>query len=172
MIYRIKEAVGEIEVPRDSAYLELVMDILQNKEVSSMKNYMQHGETSCLTHSINVSYLSYLYCKKHGLNVRAVARAGLLHDLFLYDWHLRRRLKGERLHGFEHPRKALENAERAFCLTEMERDIILRHMWPLTFTPPRYKEAYVVVWFDKYCSTMETFHLPVMQLQEVREELA
>ena len=111
-----------------------------------------------------MSYLSYLFCKKHGLDARAAARGGLLHDLFLYDWHFYRRRKGERLHGFEHPKKALANASALFSLTWKEREIILRHMWPLTITPPRCREAYVIVAYDKYCSLMETLHKDVMQL--------
>ena len=68
-----------------------------------------------------------------------------------------------------HPRRALENAQRLFSLTDREKNIILRHMWPLTVTPPKYREAYVIVMFDKYCSLMETFHKPVMELMEYQE---
>lgn len=166
MIKREKGDLYTVEVPADSAYLALVDDILACDKVRSMSGYVQHGSTSCLRHSVNVSYLSYLFCVDHGLDARAVARAGLLHDLFLYDWHFYRRAPGERMHGFEHPRKALANASRLFALTPKEQDIILHHMWPLTLTPPRSREAYVVVMFDKYCSLMETFHRPVMELAE------
>ena len=38
-------------------------------------NSTQHGETTCLRHSLNVSYLSYLYCRDHGLDVGPSARA-------------------------------------------------------------------------------------------------
>ena len=31
------------------------------------------------------------------------------------------------------------------------------------------REAYVIVMFDKYCSLMETFHKPVMELMEYQE---
>ena len=65
--------------------------------------------------------------------------------------------------------EALANARERFSLTEKEEDIILRHMWPLTITPPRFPESYVVVMFDKYCSLMETFHRPVMELLENRD---
>ena len=84
----IRRAFGEVEhvaVPQDEEYLALVRDILENEQVRSMDGYFQHGRTTCLRHSINVSYLSYLFCKKHGLDARAAARGGLLHDLFLYD---------------------------------------------------------------------------------------
>lgn len=169
MIRRKKTSVSAIAVPDDPAYLALVEDILSNPTVAQMQQYIQHGTTSCMEHCVNVSYLSYLFCRKHGLNARCAARGGLLHDLFLYDWHLYRRRRGERMHGFQHPLKALENAERTFSLCDMERNIILRHMFPLTVTPPKYREAYVVVWFDKYCSLMETLRRPVMELYERQE---
>ena len=135
MIYRSKETVCSITVPRDPEYLALVQDILEHPLVRSMEAYTQHGETSCLRHSINVSYLSYLYCRDHGWQARAAARAGLLHDLFLYDWHFHAKETGNYFHGLTHPRRALENAQRLFSLTDREKNIILRHMWPLTITP-------------------------------------
>ncbi|MEG0769848.1 MAG: HD domain-containing protein [Ruthenibacterium sp.] len=171
MIRRNQADVCNIALPDDREYLLLVKDIIHHPSFALMQQFIQHGTTSCLEHCINVSYLSYLYCKRIGLNTRSVARAGLLHDLFLYDWHYRHRVKGERLHGFEHPRKALKNAEEMLSLNEMEKNIILRHMWPLTLTPPRYKEAYIVVWFDKYCSLMETLHRPVMRLLSEKDTL-
>lgn len=93
----------------------------------------------------------------------------VLHDLFLYDWHFHAKETGNYFHGLTHPRRALENAQRLFSLTDREKNIILRHMWPLTVTPPKYREAYVIVMFDKYCSLMETFHKPVMELMEYQE---
>ena len=76
MIYRSKETVCSITVPRDPEYLALVQDILEHPLVRSMEAYTQHGETSCLRHSINVSYLSYLYCRDHGWQARAAGSAG------------------------------------------------------------------------------------------------
>lgn len=114
MIRRSKTDICSIDVPQDEEYLALVRDLLEHPKVGLMREYIQHGDTTCLEHCVNVSYLSYLFCKSHGLDARAAARGGLLHDLFLYDWHFYRRTKGERLHGFEHPRKALKNAEEAF----------------------------------------------------------
>ena len=167
MIYRSKEVIEDINVPNDPAYLAEVRDILANKEVQSMSGFIQHGSTTCLEHSINVSYLTYLYCKEHGMDARAAARAGLLHDLFLYDWHQHYvRRKGEALHGFSHPRRALENAQKAFSLTAKEKNMILRHMWPLTVIPPKYKEGFVLLWYDKYCSMNETMRRTVLAFHE------
>ena len=113
--------------------------------------------------------MSYLYCKERGWNAREAARGGLLHDLFLYDWHEHAKQTGEYFHGYTHPRRALENADRLFRLTEREKEIILRHMWPLTVVPPRCREAYVIVMFDKYCTLMETFHKPMLRHVATRD---
>ena len=158
-----------VAVPDDPAYLSLVADLLDHPVVQQMAQYPQHGTTNCLEHCIHVSYLSYLFCRKHRLNARAAARAGLLHDLFLYDWHTYRPQRGELLHGFEHPKKALANAQRYFVLCDVERDCILRHMFPLTLTPPKYREGLVLMWMDKYCSLAETLRRSVLDRYPCQE---
>ena len=52
-----------------------------------MDKYIQHGSTTTLDHSIAVSYLAYRLARKLDLDYISVARAGLLHDFYLYDWH-------------------------------------------------------------------------------------
>lgn len=34
-------------------------------------------------------------------------------------------------------------------LTPIEKDIIMKHMWPLTAIPPRYPESFLVSFIDK-----------------------
>lgn len=140
---------------RDQGYLECVRDILEHPAFQSMDQYIQHGGTTCLEHCLRVSYMSYLICRRKGLHFCEAARGGLLHDLFLYNWHVHGRETGEHFHGFTHPRTALENAEKYFSLTEREKNLILRHMWPLTPLPPKYREGYVVIYADKLCSLEE-----------------
>ena len=152
-------------LPRDEGYRTAVEDLWDNWAVQSMEQYCQHGTTTCLRHCVRVSYLSYRYCLEHGMDARAAARGGLLHDLFLYDWHTYRRPRGERLHGFEHPRKALRNARSLFSLTPVEEDIILHHMWPLTLTLPETPEARAVMMIDKFVSLLETLRIPIPALQ-------
>lgn len=153
----MRRIAAEVVVPDDADYIAEVEDILQNETFQSMKEFVQHGVTSCLAHCIAVSYLSYRTCLARGLNARAAARAGLLHDMFLYDWHSNKSRSRAHLHGFTHPKKALENAEKEFELTDLEKEIIVRHMWPLTPTPPKSKEAFVVLYHDKMCGLRETF---------------
>lgn len=136
-------------------YMDCVNDLIQHEIVKSMENFIQHSNINCLEHSISVSYYSYTICKLFGLDYRSAARGGLLHDLFLYDWHITKTRNG--LHGFTHPYTALENAKKYYILNELEEDIIVKHMWPLTIRPPKYKESFIVSAVDKYCSTKEIF---------------
>ena len=118
-------------------YKRCIKDLIQDKTVQSMGKYMHHSNVSCIGHSIHVSYISYLVCRYLSLDYRSAARGGLLHDFFLYDW---RRVKSKAVHGFSHSRIALDNAKQRFCLNKIEQDIILKHMWPITISLPRYKE--------------------------------
>ena len=145
----------------DQEFIEDVQDLLCSDAVQRLKLYVHHKSGTRFDHSLYVAYRSYRFAKKMGWDSRAAARGGLLHDLFLYDWHTYRPAKGELLHGFEHPRKALQNARKYFNLTPVEEDIILRHMWPLTRNLPATAEGRVVTMFDKYVSLMETFRVPV-----------
>lgn len=162
-VKELQSSLGEEEWLRDKVcldneeYLSCVEELLEHPLVQSMKKFCQHGSTTTLTHCIHVSYLSYQICRKLGLDYRAAARAGLLHDFFLYDWHTHCKETKERLHGFYHPRRALNNAQREFELTEKEKDIILKHMWPLTVIPPRSWEGMTVMYADKVCTIKEMY---------------
>jgi len=141
----------------DTDYLNNIEELINHQLVRSMGGYIQHGEVNCLEHSLCVSYYSYLVCRWMNLNYRCAARGGLLHDFFLYDWHVKGSHKG--LHGVNHSRIALQNAKEQFSLSALEQDIILKHMWPLTIKPPKYKEAYIVAIIDKYCAFLEICRL-------------
>lgn len=158
-------------LPPDPGYRAAVAGLWNSGPVQSMDGYPQHGDTSCLLHCVRVSYLSYCRCLQKGLDARAAARAGLLHDLFLYDWHSYRRSAGVLLpHGFTHARTALDNARRFFALTRVEEDAILHHMWPLTPIPPMTPEGWVITRVDKWVSLLETFHreVPLPRLSYLR----
>ena len=60
------------------------------------------------------------------------------------------------MHGFRHPGFALSNAQRDFELSEKEKEIIRKHMWPLTIVPPTCREAWIVNSADTFISLMET----------------
>lgn len=136
-------------------YYHFVKDLLENDVVCEMKNFRHHYSTTCYQHCINVSYYNYIVCRKLGLDAKKAARAGILHDLYLYDWRDQPRRKGQKPHGMRHPQIALENAKSNFDLSEREEDIIVKHMWPLTLKLPKYAESYVIVVTDKCAAVLE-----------------
>lgn len=140
----------------DYEFIEIIDDLLKNQTVQKMKNFRQHYETSCFDHCLIASYYCYLYGKKFNLDYTSCARAAMLHDLFLYDWR-KRQDDRKGLHALTHPKTAYENASKLFNLNEKEKDIILKHMWPVTFALPKYKESYLLTLVDKYCALNESY---------------
>jgi uncharacterized membrane protein len=140
----------------DQEYMHIVSDILDHNVFKQLENFFHHN-SSIYEHAKVVSYASYKICKFLNLDYRSAARGGLLHDFFLYDWrnHAEPDLPKEIYHGRAHPKIALDNSMKHFVLNEVEKDIIVKHMWPLTFIPPKYQESYVVTFADKYISSRE-----------------
>lgn len=138
---------------QDAEYMSYVADLLEHPEVQRLAEFVQHLHSTRLDHSISVSYHSYQIAKKTNADARAVARAGLLHDMFYYDWRTTKFDGGS--HAYMHPRIAVKNAEKITELSEVERDIIIKHMWGATIAPPKYKESYIVTMVDKYCAIKE-----------------
>ena len=136
-------------------------DILHSRNHKSTRKAIQHGNVSVRRHAINVARYSLLINEKLGIkcNKRDLIRGALLHDYFLYDWHDKDHISPLRLHGFFHPGIALRNAEKEYRLSTKEKDIIRKHMWPLTIVPPKCREAWVVSMAHKYCSLMETLRI-------------
>ena len=137
----------------------VIKDLTINPTVQKMKEYRQHYNTSCYEHCLNVAFYSYLIAKKLNLDYKAIARGAMLHDLFLYDWrHSKKALKLKKFHAFIHPEIALENSLKLFNLNEKEKDIIVKHMWPVTIKFPKYPESYIVTLTDKYSTIAESLH--------------
>jgi uncharacterized protein len=130
-----------------------IADLLENDKVMALDHFIHHYCFTRLKHSLDVAYISFMIARILHWNSRSVARAGLLHDLYLYDWREEHIKKSD--HVRHHPKAALENARSVCELTAKEEDIILRHMWLATLRPPRYKEGYIVTLVDKCCATSE-----------------
>ena len=97
---------------------DIIRNIIENQKVQEMKKYKQHYETSTFDHCYMVSYYCYKVCKKLKLDYKSAARAGMLHDFFLYDWRIKNGRKG--LHAFTHGKTACKNASELFELSEKE----------------------------------------------------
>ena len=87
--------------------------------VRAMDAIPQHVKgVSCYDHCLFVAYVGFRLCRIFGLDYRAAARAGLLHDLYLQKWEQTDVGRFRRL--VIHPQLALENA-RAFGLSPWKR---------------------------------------------------
>ncbi len=136
-------------------FYSYISDLINNNSVLQLKSFTHHYFTTCYDHSIRVAYHNFIICKLLGLNAKAASRGGLLHDLYLYNRKTYVRSKGEKLHGFRHPHIALDNASKLFRLTKIEKDIIVKHMFPLTLKFPKYPESYITTITDKYLCVAE-----------------
>lgn len=140
----------------NNEFINIIKKILENDTVKQMHKYRQHYQTSCFNHCLMVAYYCYIICKKLNLDYISCARAAMLHDLFLYDWRKKENNR-KGFHAFTHPKIAYKNASKLFELNPKEKDIILKHMWPVTFVLPKYKESYIITLVDKYCAIKESF---------------
>ncbi len=131
-----------------------IEDLISHEEVRSLEQFVQHKNITRLQHSLSVSYKSFRICKRLGLDYSSAARGGLLHDFFLYSWESEDR-PSKWKHGALHPKIALENATKHFELNNREKDIIVKHMWPMTISLPKCKEAWIIIAMDKYCAITE-----------------
>ena len=130
-------------------------DILASPGMRMSRRFVQHGRVSVYAHSLSVAVVCLALARALRLRVNepALVRGALLHDYFLYDWH--ERDASHRWHGFHHARRALENAERDFALTDIERNMIASHMFPLSWPAPRRRESALLYAADKLCTLRE-----------------
>lgn len=153
MTKMFKAILSRKDLSHEDEYFGFVSDLLRDKSVLSLNEFRHHIGTTRFQHSLNVSYYNYRLCKLFRLNARAAARAGLLHDFFFYN-----RTEHEKIlrsHSEEHALTAFYNASRMFPITELEGDMIVNHMWPMTHRLPRHRETFIITLVDKFCAAAE-----------------
>ena len=147
----------ETLIENNTEFQNIINELITNDTVQQMKNYKQHYETTCFEHCYVAAYYCYLICKKYNLDYRSATRAAMLHDLFLYDWRVKNGRKG--LHAFTHGKLACKNACELFDLNDKEKDIIIKHMWPVTIAFPKSIEGFILTFVDKYCAVSESLEV-------------
>ena len=146
------------KIGKHREFYSIINDIIGNSTVQEMKNFNHHCDTTCFEHCLKVAYYTYCLCKKFNLDYVSATRGAMLHDLFLYDWHIYKTLKPTNsFHAFTHPKVALQNAELLFNLNDVEKDVIVNHMWPVTISFPKSKEGFIITLTDKYSACNESF---------------
>lgn len=167
---------GGIRVKQtDRLFLHCAQELLGQSLLWNEAQYIQHGVTSTLLHSLAVAYFAWRAARFLRLPVaeRSLIRGALLHDYFLYDWH--DPASHDRLHGPHHPRIAWENAIRDLPvpLDAVEKDVILKHMFPVTLALPACRESIIVCLTDKLCAVYESVsrRTPYPRMQRMIAEL-
>lgn len=132
-------------------------DILASHGMQLERGFYQHGSVSVYDHSFAVAVMCVRLSRflRIRTDLRALVRGALLHDYFLYDWHIPD--ESHRLHAFTHPRRALINAGRDFGVDGIQKNMILSHMFPLSTTLTRCRESMFLCAADKICTVRETF---------------
>ncbi len=137
----------------EAEFLALTQDLCQEEQVQSMAQWYHHGKVNCLEHSLFVAVTAYRIGKKLHLDTSALARAGLLHDFYLY--HKRDKSAHSGWQCVDHPLIAVENAKKITHLSKKEENIILSHMWPFCHTFPKSPEAVLVNCVDTLSAVLE-----------------
>ena len=139
-------------------FSEIIAPLLDNADVLSMKNYIQHGNISTFEHCMGVAKAS-CFIGSHvpfRVDMTTLLQGAILHDFYLYDWHE----VGDgshRMHGFRHAKRAAENAASLLSVSDSVYSVIYTHMWPLNpFRIPRSREAMIVCMADKCVALYET----------------
>ena len=128
----------------------IIKDIVTNEEFMKLQGEVHHSTTR-FNHSLRVAYEVYNKLKDNDQNYVDATRAALLHDFF-FDDDLSSS-QNDRLNN--HPLIALENAKKYFDINELQENIILSHMYPLSYCLPRFKESWVVSLMDKKVTILE-----------------
>ena len=138
---------------------DILKQLKQNDHVVKMKDYVQHKDVTTYEHCFHVADIATKIDSKFNLNsnLDVLHMSCVLHDFYLYDWHDDTLIKKpSKWHGFSHPKKAMDNADYYFDVSDDVKNAIKSHMWPLTiWSIPKSKEAWIVCLADKIATVTE-----------------
>ena len=135
---------------KNSEFHRIVKPLLDSCPFEETKKNKHHGITR-YEHSMRVAYFSYIVTKFLRLDYKETTEAALLHDFFTDEVKNKNGIARLR----QHPSCAVENAKKYFELSAKQEDIIKTHMFPVTFTPPKYLESWIVDLVDDVASIYE-----------------
>lgn len=147
----------------DDPYVELDQygrEIIESEKYRRLLDFEQHHNSTTFKHSISVALKALSFAHDHHIkvDVEALVKMCLLHDYFLYDWHIKPHPEH---HATMHPIKASKNAKRDFGIDEFVSKGIESHMWPLPLRRiPQSREAWILAYADKCVTINEVFGRP------------
>ena len=131
-------------------------DYLNNPLILKMKEVPMHRGSNTYIHSFLVAKASIKKAikSKRKLDLESILIGAILHDYYLYDWRLNKKLLKK--HAKSHPFIAKENAKRDFNISDKVAKIIVSQMWPFNFKlHPKTKEGWIVANKDTFIATKE-----------------
>lgn len=153
LFYDIKSGTEE----EKTLYKSVIVNVLENKEVVKLIDVKHHKNTNRLMHCLHVSYRCFLVSYRHQMDYVSAAIGGLLHDFCLDNKGEYIKKTFEDIWCFYHPQEALKNTEKYFVITDVAKDMISKHMFPVALSIPKYKETYLIAYWDKHYAIRELF---------------
>ncbi|MFB0919905.1 MAG: HD domain-containing protein [Oscillospiraceae bacterium] len=167
----MKNTTREIQPVRkiDSDFIAFAIPLIEEGSFLRAKDIRQHGNTTRFSHCVSVAYYSLKTAARLKIpcNARSLVRGGMLHDYYFYD--RREKNISQFKNSFIHPKAAVFNAVRDYNVSPLEQNIIVRHMFPITLIPPKYREGLIVCITDKICGLAETFGISKLPLPDCAE---
>lgn len=151
-----------MEEIQNTEFYNIINPIESTEEYQKLKQAKHHGITR-YEHSMRVAYYSYIVTKRLGLDYKETTEAALLHDFFLDEVKDKNPISKLR----QHPEYAVSNASKIIDLSDKQVDIIKTHMFPVTFTPPKYLESWIVDIVDDVATIRERGSVVVKHCKKV-----
>lgn len=129
----------------------LIKDIISNDNFKELGKEIHHG-VSRYGHSLRVAKGVYKLTKKLHLNYEEATKAALLHDYF-FNYQLEE--NGNCKNLVEHQKISCLNANKNYVLSDLQKNMIESHMFPLCKTLPKYKESFCLTLIDKLVAIYE-----------------
>ena len=137
---------------KNDEFNSIVSDIITNELFIKLNGELHHG-ISRADHSKRVAKWTYFFAKRiKSFDTNEVTRAALLHDFYI-NKNLNDYTSTQKLSA--HPMAALKNSKKYFNISEVQADIISKHMFPCTLELPKYKETWFVSMIDKIVGLYE-----------------
>ena len=136
-------------------YYDIYSEFYDVNKYRELKSMVHHGNNR-LDHINRVAKMSFYLSMYLRLDYVSCTRGAMMHDFFTSDDLCR---EGRKYKYFlrDHPKIALDNSTKYFELNDIEKDIILTHMYPVVKGKPKYKESKLVCLTDKIVSIYEYF---------------
>ena len=133
-------------------------DILRSERFRLAAGIPHHGRVSVARHSLHVAQRSleisrWLNRHRQIVQPEDAVRAALLHDIGMTEPQVSGSPSWRK--AYTHPRQGSRIAGSEFGANEIQRNAVLRHMWPICGIPPRHLAGWVVLAADKLCTLQE-----------------